>query len=219
MSTNISLAESFSNSIKKESISCLTDIAEAGLDSITNDGFLTNVSLISTVISIYKIGNTIRERTYLKNLAVFIDEFNRGVIDEEDRLIHIKKHCTNEKNLKKELEYIILLIDRYLEINKSQLLARFYLSYLDEMITWDDFCVYAGIIDKILVTDLDCIKGIYKKDLITSDDIDATGEDSIMRISSLGILRANLGLVYTENVKFEYFVTERGKEFGKIAFE
>ena len=40
-----------------------------------------------------------------------------------------------------------------------------------------------------------------------------------MRISSLGILRANLGLAYIKNVKFEYLVTERGKEFGKIAFE
>lgn len=79
------LAESFSNSIKEESFSCLAEIAEAALDSITNDGFVTNVPLISTVVSLYKISNSIRERAYLKKLAVFIDEFNRGIVDEEER--------------------------------------------------------------------------------------------------------------------------------------
>lgn len=219
MSDNMPLAESFSKSIKEESFSCLAEIAEAALDSITNDGFLTNVPLISTVVSLYKIGNSIRERAYLKKLAIFIDKFNRGTVDEEKRQLHIQKYQANKKSMEKELEYIILLIDRYLDINKPQLLAKFYLCYLDEIISWDDFCVYAGIIDKILITDLDCIKEVYKKELITSNDIDATKEDSIMRISSLGILRANLGLAYIKNVKFEYLVTERGKEFGKIAFE
>ena len=219
MKNNTPLADSFGNSIKKETFYCLAEITEAGLDSITNDGFLTNIPLISTAVSLYKIGNSIRDRIYLKKLAVFINEFNRGIIDEEERLIHIQKYRANKKSMEKELEYIILLIDRYLDINKSKLLAKFYLCYLDEIISWDDFCVYADIIDKILITDLDSIKGIYKKEVITSDDIEATEEDSIMRISSLGILRANLGLVYSENLKFEYFVTERGKEFGKIAFE
>ena len=219
MKNNTPLADSFDNSIKQEIYHSLAGIADATLDSITADGFLTNIPLISTAVSLYKIGNSIRDRIYLKKLAIFIDEFNRGIIDEEERLIHIQKYRANKKSMEKELEYIILLIDRYLDINKPQLLAKFYLCYLDEVISWDDFCVHAGIIDEILITDLNCIKGIYKKELITSNDIDASGEDSIMRISSLGILRANLGLVYTENVKFEYFVTERGKEFGKIAFE
>ena len=166
MSDNMPLAESFSKSIKEESFSCLAEIAEAALDSITNDGFLTNVPLISTVVSLYKIGNSIRERAYLKKLAIFIDKFNRGTVDEEKRQLHIQKYQANKKSMEKELEYIILLIDRYLDINKPQLLAKFYLCYLDEIISWDDFCVYAGIIDKILITDLDCIKEVYKKSLL-----------------------------------------------------
>lgn len=219
MSNNMPLAESFSNSIKEESFSCLSEIAEAALDSITNDGFVTNVPLISTVVSLYKIGNSIRERAYLKKLAVFIDAFNRGVVDEEERQLHLQKFCEDKRSRERELEYIVLLLDRQLECTQAYLLAKFYLHYLNGKITWDNFCVYAGIIDKILIADIDCVKEIYKKELITSADIDESGEDSIMRISSLGIIRANLGLAYTPNVRFEYLVTERGKEFGKIAFE
>ena len=88
MSDNMPLAESFS---------CLAEIAEAALDSITNDGFLTNVPLISTVVSLYKIGNSIRERAYLKKLAIFIDKFNRGTVDEEERQLHIQKYQANKK--------------------------------------------------------------------------------------------------------------------------
>ena len=219
MSNNMPLAESFSNSIKEESFSCLSEIAEAALDSITNDGFVTNVPLISTVVSLYKIGNSIRERSYLKKLAVFIDEFNRGIVDEEEQQLHIQKFREDKRNRERELEYIVLLLDRQLECTQAYLLARFYLYYLDEKISWDNFCVYAGIIDKVLIADISCIKEIYKKDVVTSNDIEKNGEDSIMRISSLGILQANLGLVYNNDLRFEYFVTERGKEFGKIAFE
>lgn len=219
MSDNMPLAESFSNSIKEESFSCLSEIAEAALDSITNDGFVTNVPLISTVVSLYKIGNSIRERSYLKKLAVFIDELNRGIVSEEEQQLHIQKFCEDKKNRERELEYIVLLIDRQLEYTKASLLAKFYLHYLNEKITWDDFCIYAGIIDKVLIADIDCIKEIYDKVMIASYDIKVNGKDSIMRISSLGILRANLGLAYDKCVEYEYFVTERGKEFGKIAFE
>lgn len=219
MNNNTPLADSFNNSIKEETFHCLAEISEATLDSITTDGFITNIPLISTVVSLYKIGNSIRERAFLKNLVAFIEELNRGIINEEERQLHIQKYCEDRKKREHELEYIILLIERQLEYTKSSLLAKFYLCYLNERISWDSFCVYAGIIDKVLMADINCVKEIYQNELITSNDIDATGEDSIMRISSLGILRANLGLAYTNNVKFEYFVTERGKEFGKIAFE
>lgn len=215
MSDNMPLAESFSNSIKEESFSCLTEIAEAALDTITNDGFLTNVPLISTVVSLYKIGNSIRERAYLKKLAVFIDEFNRGTVDEEERQLHIQKYQANKKSMEKELEYIILLIDRYLDINKPQLLAKFYLCYLDEIISWDDFCVYAGIIEKLLVSDINCLREIYKKELITSND--NYPEDSLLRLSSLGLIRSHV-LSYSINVKYEYGVTDAGKTLGKVCF-
>lgn len=218
MNNSMSLADSFSKSIKEESFSCLAEIAEAGLDSITNDGFIANVPLISTVVSLYKIGNSVRERAYLKKLAVFIDEFNRGIVDEEERQLHIQKLRKDKRKRERELEYIILLIDRQLEYTQAYLLAKFYLHYLNEKISWDNFCVYAEIVDRVLIADIDCIKAIYKKELITSTDIDENGEDSIMRISSLGIIRANLGLAYTPNVRFEYLVTERGKKFGEIAF-
>ncbi len=184
MSGNMSLAESFSNSIKEESFSCLAEIAEAALDSITNDGFVTNVPLISTVVSLYKIGNSIRERAYLKKLAVFIDAFNRGIVDEEEQQLHIQKFCEDKRNRERELEYIVLLIDRYLDITKPQMLAKLYFSYLCGELTWVELAMYAEVIDRFLPMDYSMLSSDASK-YITIKNI---GCEPILRLVALGLL-------------------------------
>lgn len=184
MSDNMPLAESFSNSIKEESISCLAEIAEAALDSITNDGFVTNIPLISTVVSLYKIGNSINERAYLRKLAVFIDEFNRGIVDEEELQRHIQKFRENKRKREQELEYILLLIDRYLDINKPQMLAKLYFSYLCGDLTWVELTMYAEVIDRFLPMDYSTLSS-DASNYITIKNI---GCESILRLVSLGLL-------------------------------
>lgn len=184
MSNNMPLAESFSNSIKEESFSCLAEIAEAALDSITNDGFVTNVPLISTVVSLYKIGNSIRERAYLKKLAVFIDEFNKGVLDEEERQLHIHNLRENKKKREQELEYILLLIDRYLDANKSQMISKLYFSYWHDELTWVEFVMYTEVIDRFLPMDYSTLAS-DASNYITIKNI---GCESILRLVALGLL-------------------------------
>lgn len=184
MSDNKSLAESFSKSIKEDSFSCLSEIAEAALDSITNDGFVTNVPLISTVVYLYKIGNSIRERAYLKKLAVFIDAFNRGVVDEEERQLHLQKFCEDKRSRERELEYLVLLIDRYLDINKPQMLAKLYFSYLCSKLTWVELTMYAEVIDRFLPMDYSTLSS-DASNYITIKNI---GCESILRLVALGLL-------------------------------
>lgn len=51
------------------------------------------------------------------------------------------------------MNYIIIILDRYINHNKTKWLARLYLAYLDEIITWREFLVYSEVIDVLLPGD------------------------------------------------------------------
>ena len=108
------IVESFRSSIAESAVDLGAELAEVGLDSILDEGVLKDIPFISTAIGVYKIGATIKERHYIKKLARFIDAFNKG-IDDADMRERIKSRFLDEKASKKELEYILLLIDRILD--------------------------------------------------------------------------------------------------------
>lgn len=111
------LSLSFSNSLQDGAIECLSDILEVKLDSMLDDGILKDIPFISTAISIYRIGHTIHDRHYLKKLAIFIDQINRGIQDETVRQAYIERFQKNQKSCNQELEYVLILVDYILSGN------------------------------------------------------------------------------------------------------
>ena len=82
-----SLASAFSDSLKSESISSISEFAEIGLDSVMEEGILKKIPIASTVASLYKIGRSIKDRYNLKQLMVFLNEINYGIVNEDRSLI------------------------------------------------------------------------------------------------------------------------------------
>ena len=103
--------------------------------------------------------------------------------DDRAREYYKRKITDNPKKRNKELEWVLILIDRYLHDNKPSLLAKLYLSYLDEKITWNDFTKYAEVIDRFLPGDCETLlsANTYK----TERDINT---DSIQRLIALGLV-------------------------------
>ena len=179
----LALPSAMQESITEETSDILSNIAEIGLDSIMNDGLLKEVPLLSTAVSLFKIGNSLRERHYIKKLASFILALNNGIADDRARKYYRQKVTDDPKRRNKELEYILILIDRYLHANKPSLLAKLYLSYLNGFISWNDFTKYAEVVDRFLPGDCETLlsANTYK----TERDINT---DSIQRLIALGLV-------------------------------
>ena len=92
MSEEYSLVESFDNSISENIEDIALDVFEMGIDTMLDDDVLKNVPFLSVVYGAYKIGRTVKEQHYVKQLANFIYNFNRGIIDEQMRN-RIKANC------------------------------------------------------------------------------------------------------------------------------
>jgi len=178
-----SLSSAMQASIIEDTSDILSNIAEIGLDAVLNDGFLKEVPILSTAVSLFKIGNSLKERHYVKKLASFVVALNGGIADDKAREYYKQKITDDPKRRNKELEYILILIDRYLNANKPFLLAKLYLSYLTDYITWIDFTKYAEVVDRFLPGDCETLlsANTYK----TERDIHT---DSIQRLIALGLV-------------------------------
>ena len=216
MENNLSLA--LSNSISSETGSLASNVFEAGLDVVMDDGFLKEIPIVSTAISLYKIGHTIHERHYLKKLAAFIAALNRGAAKDEQREYYKSKITDDPDSRNKELEYVLVVIERYTNSDKAQMLAKLYLAYLNERISWQDFTKYSEVLDRLMPGDYtELCNGIW------SDINDADVSDSLLRLVSLGLVVShNKGvktgdspgsLVFPDAAVKDYEITKFGSIF------
>lgn len=177
---SVALADSISNEV----INCTGDIVEVGLDAIIDDGILKDVPILSTVISLYKIGDSIRERCNLKKIAVFVNELNKGAVSDEKKKEYREKFITNEKFRNQQIEYLLVLIDRYIGYDKPRLLAKLYLAYLDGIIIWEELTMYAEVVDRFLLLDYGTLTSPVEKWIVYRN----IGGESILRLVALGLM-------------------------------
>lgn len=179
-----SLALSLKDSLTEEITSVLCEFSEVSLDSIMEEGFLKEIPFISTAVSIYNIGKSIRERHHVAKLIVFLNEINKGTVDYKKRDEYKEKFKENPKFCSKELEYILVLIDRYITLDKPKLLARIYLAYLDGVIIWEELVMYAEVIDRFLLLDFVTLTSQTDRTIVYRN----IGGESVLRLVALGLM-------------------------------
>lgn len=108
--------------ICSDSLELISNVAEVGLDEILQNEFLKDIPVISSAVSIYKIGNNIHNAHLLKKYACFLDEFNRDSFENGSRKKY--KQYFEESNRKRDIEYLLILLERYIEEDKARRLAK-----------------------------------------------------------------------------------------------
>ena len=179
-----SLSLSFSNSLSEDVAGIASEYAELGLDALTEDGVFKNIPIISTFMSVYRIGNSIWEKHHIAKLIAFLNEINNAIADEEERVKYREKFSGNEKFRDRELEYIIILIDRYIAFEKPQMLAKLYLAYLDDKLTWNELTMYAEIIDRFLPGDWN----LLDENKLSAYTPESAAIDGVQRLISMGLV-------------------------------
>lgn len=179
-----SLSVSLGESLTSEVATCMSNLLETGLDSVLEDGTLKDIPFISTIISLYKIGNNLHDRHNIKKLAAFVDEINAEIADEGKRESYRKKFIENKHFRNQELEYLLILIDRYIGFQKPRMLSRLFLAYQDKLLTWNELAQYAQIIDRFLPGDYLTLCNTALENVTLEDD----RIDSVLRLSSMGLV-------------------------------
>lgn len=172
-----SFSKSFGESIKQNVGDITIDTSEAILDSCMDEGILKELPILKYVVTACKVYDDIKGRIFLNKMRIFIQSFNAGCASEED--VKKRREMVNKKNRNEELSYISVIIDSFLDFEKPEILAKLYLAYLDQHISWNEFCAYSEITNSLLRMDIDYLKNnqtvLTKNNIITSELLRLTG--------------------------------------------
>lgn len=161
-------------------LSIATDV----LENQVGVEILEKIPLVSYAISLLKIADTARDRWLLKKIAKFIYSANLGRVSEDERAKVLKHFQQDEKTQRKELEFLILVLDRYLEEDKASCLARVYVEFVKGNIDLPTMKIFAEVINRFLPGDYESLAD-GEKEFKTYGD----ASESILRLASLGLMQ------------------------------
>lgn len=202
----------------------LKEYAEIGIDTVINDGILKDIPIVSTFFGVGKTIVAIRDRHFIKKTLVFAQQLQSGTASVDDLEEHRRYLEEDPKLMEKELETIIICIDRYRRELKCKILANFYSACIAKELSWDYFELFKDILDMFNVYDIEELKQLCKKGYYGQND----NYDSLVlaRLSSLGLARYFNGIFITsegeDDCDFDRPVmatrTKQGNVFCEIGF-
>lgn len=209
------IVESTANTIVNYNVDTAMDLSEIGIDSLLDDSIFKEIPIVKTIYGVAKTGFAIREKHMLKKTLVFINQLNNNGLLNEKYIEYKEKLKNKDEFAFKELEYVLIIIDRYVELNKNIILANLYFNYIDKKIDWNQFQELSIIVDNIFLSDLEELEKIYQKRAITMNDINNKISFRRLRVQNLvedieSMLRmpnGSIGMYYNEN---DYQITLLG---------
>ena len=213
------LTDDFEKSLFNDSVDIIGDYLEIGIDSFIEKGILEEMPVVKSIVAVLKIGKNVHDRNLLRQTLTFIKEFNSGNIS-KDKLVEYKSTIeSNPKKCEEELGRVLILLNNYIDTEKSIMLARLYKAYINKNINWNEFCEYSEIINRIFIQDLKILKDIYKGVIV---DDKGANKFRIERLYSTGLIGWNPKVMFSFG---EQEITENkvninciGRKFAEIVF-
>lgn len=180
------------------------------LDVVTDSEIIEAIPVVKTFVSLYNGVISVRECFFAKKLMAFAKEIHSGNVSEEE-LVKRKKAIENKESwIRKEIEQIVVFLDRFDFAYKSILLAKLYVALINKKISSDKYLNMLPIIDKWQQYDNGLLEKIYDENRKGTLNISNGARDYVIlidsasreRLVSLGILKVKREVVSLLN-KFE----------------
>lgn len=192
--------------------SCI-DLSEIGIDSLIDNPIVEGIPFVKLLLGITKTTQNIYERNLLRQTFNFIKGFNDGKLDNEKLTKYRDKIFKNEKTAE-ELGRVLIILNKNVDIKKSVILGRFFRAYINENISWDDFCDLADVTDRLFISDISTLT--FLRDYWVSN-IDSVEFYRGYRLNALGLV--DIGPLARDDgegnvdISRTIFLNEFGKKF------
>ena len=205
--------------MEKQMLDNIESISLDGIESLTDiilsNEIIEKIPIANVASAIIKTGEMIYNKNLLKQTTNFIESLNGQEVSKE------KLEKYRKKFLNDELERVLLYLNKNIDIEKSRLLAKFYVAYVNEEIKWEKFCEFASVINQIFIDDLTIIYNIYKDEPVKVVIYESY---KISRLMAIGLLSNYSGAITVQElssgktgVREIYEKNELGELFVKIA--
>lgn len=189
----------------------VVDIGEAALDSVFFDNFLKEVPVIKTGYIAYEAYNKRKYNQFCNKVDRFFKDINS--ISEQEK-VEFEQRLSSDSDTKSKLsDYIFAMIEKLDSEEKSSILARIFIKFVRQEVTFEELIEMSMFLDKCLISDFNSISA----ERITSE---YSSSSVASRLSGCGILEmAVMPQVRAPNVKNKYDLTDLGYKFAQILEE
>lgn len=179
------LIKSFEGSLWNDSLSDVgQELLETAIDSVLENETLKSIPIVGTILGVGKLVKNIYDRNLLKNTLIFIKKINDGSISDREKEKYLSK-MESSKKLESEIERVLILLNRNIDITKNSIFANLFIAYVKEQINWEDFCEMADITERLFLSDLEILNETYTSRGIK--DINKI-DYKVDRLTSLGLV-------------------------------
>ena len=216
------LIESFKSSIFGENLEKIENILstiEEPIDVLSEDPIIKAIPIVSKIVSLSRACLAINDRILIKKLTIFITSMNNGSVSDKKLQDYKNKLESNPKILNRDLEKILVLIEKEVEEDKVKILAQLYKSYINGNLDWDELIHSSEIVRNLFLIDLIQLKPLYSEKEIKRND--GYYPFSMSRLNSLGLVEYYNGLLVNsqDNPGTQIIgkINELGEDFFKYA--
>lgn len=204
--------------LTRNSIDLVQDYTEIALDSFLQPGLLKDVPLIGTALKLGQSVLSFKNLIMARNYYIFISDLRKDKKTDVALQKHIREYERDPKKIQKELEMLLIYMERYKEEEKAQYMANIYRAYLNDSlagINWETATAFFEILDRILLQDIYDLERVVKNGANKENFNDHSG---LLRLSALGLLQYFNGKEekYGHNKKGLARITVLGKLFYRI---
>jgi hypothetical protein len=207
-------------SLNDQALDTSIELLEPLLDNFFEDGLLKDIPFLGTAVNIARMGQTITDRIFLNKVARFIVALPK--VEETKKQEFYRKLETSQKERKKTGETLVLILDRFDNLEKPEILAKIFMSYIKNVINFDQFRKLASSLD---LADIDDLKKLVYSTKYSQMEV-ANSKESLLRtcltaISKHGVpMSKGIGSVGMKNaVYLQIKTTELGELFINIMKE
>ncbi|AVP60506.1 MULTISPECIES: hypothetical protein [Clostridium] len=154
MDENTTLTQEVYNNITNHGIDIGIDYLEIGIDTLSDETIISKIPFIKTIYSVFKIGNSIRDIFFTKKLIIFLQEYHKQKINEEQLAKFKKMFDKDNKYKNKVIEDLLVIIDRLNIDLKSKMLAKLFRGYIEDFFDWDTFLDLSNCIERLFIMDI-----------------------------------------------------------------
>ncbi len=146
---NINLTDSFEKEIFNKTVDLSIDYGEIAIDIISTSEIIKEIPTVKSLYAFYNIGSSINSRYNIKKMLVFLSEFHSHNIENE-KLEKFKEKINNDNKYRNELlETTLVLIEKFIDMEKSRILANLLKAHIEEKISWQQYQELSFILNQL----------------------------------------------------------------------
>lgn len=146
------IIDDFKSSIfSSEATNLAKDYAEIALDSVLEDGLFKDIPILGSILTLFKIGQSIKEKHLIEKIATFLSCLEDITKEEKDAFLRrLADEDKNEELFKK----LLLIIDRIDETLKAEIIGNLFRMYIMDVFDKQIFLRCCSIVERAFVPDL-----------------------------------------------------------------